>query len=442
MRTVESSSSRKSRLLIAGLLLALLGPIVPTFFLLGAAGQTAPTTLQGRMVVSAPPAGDKGPDDIALLTTPGLDNGMPMIWTAYQNGINADGTPGSPGGPTQSTVAGYDALTGALVTTIQVTGKSDGLSSDQSTGMLISTINEDSNSHLDLINPATGAVTTYAYNPNPAVSGNGGTDSIAVIAGRLYLAHSNPNDTSQAAVYGVTLDAASLTANLTPVFYCNGMATNIETGATFQMALTDPDTNFVMPSNSPNFPGALAQISQADGLVVFDSPSLTGPTQLHVLNLTDNKPGNVPPVDGFAVATSGSGTLYVVDAKAGTIQAFDTTGFPTGTIFIGEPNDNSNPLVGTLNPFTGKITPFTNTFASPKGLLFVPSSALSVVTTTSTATMTETTTQVSTQTSVSTSMVDTSGSSAGLLYGVIAVLVIIVLALGYAAARKRSPSSQ
>jgi hypothetical protein len=436
-------------LLITGLLLALLGLVVPTFFSTSAAGQTAPTTLQGRMVVSAPPAGDKGPDDIALLATPGLDNGMPMIWTAYQNGINADGTPGAPGGPTQSTVAGYDASTGALVATVQVTGKSDGLSSDQSTGILISTINEDSNSHLDLINPATGAVATYTYNPNPAVSGNGGTDSIAVIAGRLYLAHSNPNDTSQPAVYEVTLNTASLTANLTPVFYCNSMATDIETGATFRMALTDPDTNFVMPDSSPNFPGALAQVSQADGLIVFDSPSLTGQTQLQVLNLTDNKPGNVPPVDGFAVATSSSGTLYVVDAKAGTIQAFDTTGWPTGTIFIGEPNDNSNPLVGTLNPSTGRITPFSNTFESPKGLLFVPSSVLSVDTTALATTVTQTTTQMSTETSVSvstaTTTVDMPSTDAGLLdglYGVTAVLVAIVLVLGYVALRKRGTGSQ
>jgi hypothetical protein len=39
----------------------------------------------------------------------------------------------------------------------------------------------------------------------------------------------------------------------------------------------------------------------------------------------------------------------------------------------GEPSDNGNPLIGTLNLFTGQITPLGNTFVSPKGLLFVPS---------------------------------------------------------------------
>ena len=84
-------------------------------------------------------------------------------------------------------------------------------------------------------------------------------------------------------------------------------------------------------------------------------------------------PGNVPPIDGMAVATAGRGTLYVVDNKAGTILALDTSGLPAGTVFVGEPNDNGNPLVGALNLSTGRITPLGNTFASPKGLLFLPS---------------------------------------------------------------------
>ena len=48
-------------------------------------------------------------------------------------------------------------------------------------------------------------------------------------------------------------------------------------------------------------------------------------------------------------------------------------GPPARTVFVGEPNDNGNPLVGTLNLSTGQVTPLGNTFASPKGLLFLPS---------------------------------------------------------------------
>ena len=336
-------------------------------------GSSGPSTLPGTTLVSAPPAGATGPDDITQMAIKGMDGGRALIWTGFQNGINPDGTPGTTGGPTQSTVAGYDPSTGALIRSVQVNGKVDGLTADPEIGALIATVNEDDNSAFNLIYPATGSVATYSYSTNPAVDGNGGTDSIAVLNGQIYVSHSNPNDVTQPTDYLVTPDRSTptLTAEITPAFYDNSMATNVLTGATVQLGLTDPDTNYVMPNQSPRFAGDLATISQADGLIVFAS-HLSHAPQLSVLALTDNKPGNVPPIDGLAVATSNKGTLYVVDGAANTIQALDTTGWPAGTVFVGEPNDNSNPIIGTLNLSTGVITPLGNSFQSPKGMLFVP----------------------------------------------------------------------
>jgi hypothetical protein len=332
-----------------------------------------PGTLPGTTFVAAPPPGAKGADDITSLATTGLDNGRLVIWTAYQNGINADGTPGTPGGPTQSTVAGYDAMTGALMTTIAVTGKVDGLTAYPAKGRLIATVNEDLNSAFNLIDPATGAVTTYQYSPSPAVAGNGGTDSIAVRGSQIFVVHSNPNDTTQPAEYKVRLDNSTHTAFLSPVFADNAAATDAVTGQPVTLALTDPDTSAFMPGQSPHFQAQLVTISQGDGQMIFASGIGNRP-RLTVLNLTDNVPGNVPPIDGLAVATAGRGTLYVVDNKAGTITALGTRGWPAGTVFVSEPNDNNNPLIGTLNLHTGQITPLGNTFTSPKGLLFLPSS--------------------------------------------------------------------
>ena len=340
-----------------------------------ATGQARPATLvtlPATTFVAAPPPGAKGPDDITSLAVPGVDGGRLVIWTAYQNGINADGTPGTPGGPTASTVAGYDAKTGALVATIAVTGKVDGLTAYSAKGRLIATVNEDLNSAFNLIDPASGAVTTYQYSPSPAVSGNGGTDSIAVRGSQILVAHSNPNDTTQPTNYRVRLDNSTHTAFLTPVFANNATATDAVTGQPVTLALTDPDTNGFMPGQSPRFQAQLVTISQGDGQMIF-AQGLGNRPRLTVLNLSDNVPGNAPPIDGMAVATSGRGTLYVVDNKAGTITALDTRGLPAGTVFVGEANDNGNPLVGTLNLFTGQITPFGNTFANPKGLLFLPS---------------------------------------------------------------------
>jgi hypothetical protein len=327
-------------------------------------------TLPSTTLVPAPPAGASGPDDITNFATPGVDGGLPVIWTEYQNGVNPDGTPG-PGGATNSTVAGYDATTGALVKTFTLAGHVDGLTGDPLLHVLIATTNEDANSSMFLIDPSAGTVVNYAYSPDPATAGVGGTDSIAVIGSQIYVTHSNPKDTTQAADYSVTLDSTTHTARLTSSFFDNSTATDAVTGTSTTLALTDPDSNLPMPATEPRFGGQLATVSQADGQIIF-SANNTGVPRLTVLNLTDNKSGNTPPIDGLAVATTNKGTLFVVDASGNKIQALDTTGWPAGTVFVGEPSDNSNPLVGTLDLTTGKITPFTNTFGSPKGILFVP----------------------------------------------------------------------
>ncbi len=333
-----------------------------------------PMSLPSKVFVAAPPAGAKGPDDITMLAVPGLDGGKVLIWTAYQNGINPNGTAGSSGGPIRSTVVGYDATTGKLIRQIPVTGKVDGLTADAKTGRLIATVNEDNNSYFNVIYPVLGAVATYTYNPTPAFMGNGGTDSIAVTStGQIYVAHSNPANTVQATEYRVRLDQSTLNATLSPVFFDNASAFSITTKTKVQLALTDPDTNYLMPSSSPRFAGTLATISQGDGQIIF-ADNLTGHAHhLRVLNLTDNKVGNIPPADGIAVTTSASGTLYVVDSGANMIYALSTKGWPAGTVFMGEPSDNGNPLVGVVNLHTGVITPLANLFVSPKGLLFVPS---------------------------------------------------------------------
>jgi hypothetical protein len=185
------------------------------------------------------------------------------------------------------------------------------------------------------------------------------------------VAHSNPSDTTQPTEYTVTLDRDTHTALLRPMFRDDSRVFDLLTHSPVTLALTDPDTNVVMPQVTPRFGGQLATISQGDGEIVFMAAAGTR-RRLTVLGLTDNVAGNVPPIDGIAVATEGRGALYVVDATAGTITRLDTSGWPVGTVFVGEPSDNGNPLVGVLDLRTGVIAPLNNAFVSPKGLLFVP----------------------------------------------------------------------
>jgi hypothetical protein len=365
-----------SALALAGVVVTSLGAMQPAAWAHPGAAPASDTAAAASSIttfVGAPPASASGPDDLTILATNGLDGGHSVVWVGFQNKINPDGTPATAGGATQSTLAGFDSTSGVLVKSIAVTGKIDGLAADSKNGRLLATVNEDSNSAFEVVDPTSGSVTTFRYSPDPAVGGNGGTDSIALKHGRIYVAHSNPSDTTQASIYQVSLDASTAVATLRPVFFDDSTATDAVTRHKAPMGLTDPDTNYVMPSASPRFAHQLATISQADGKIVFAS-HLGHDARLTVLSLTDNVNGNVPPIDGLAVATADHGRLLVVDSKAGTVSALDTSGFPAGTVFVTEPSDNANPLLGTLDLSTGHITPLVTSFGNPKAILFVPSS--------------------------------------------------------------------
>jgi hypothetical protein len=320
------------------------------------------------------PSGIHGPDDLTLLPGRCMVGTGPTLWTEYQNGVNPDGSVPSPGAINYSTVIGYALSNGIVVQEVNISGHIDGLTADPAHCVILATDNEDANSSFLVISPRSGAWTRFVYSPSPTVSGNGGTDAISIWNGGIYLSHSNPNDTTQATIYRAILSWSSHLAYLSPLFYDDSSAWDVETHAPVTLHLTDPDSNYVMPSTVPLVAGTLATISQGDGRIVFASNGLYHSVQLYLLNLTDNVSGNLPPVDGIAAATSDRGTLYVVDAGANDIVALSTKGFPAGTVFIGEPNDNGNPLVGTLNLKTGVITPFANHFVSPKFMVFVPAS--------------------------------------------------------------------
>jgi hypothetical protein len=330
-----------------------------------------PHYLPSAPFVTGGPGTNFGPDD--LTSMPLHPGGPSLIWTEWQNGIDPNGTPAYPGGPSNSTVAGYNPVTGHLVRAISVPGHVDGVTADPALGAILVTSNEDANSAFYLIYPGPSKVVHFTYSPSLEVSGNGGTDSIAIWHGGIYVSHSNPNDTTQPTTYRIVLDWYAHVARAYPFDWNDQVALFEPAGTYGHMALTDPDSNYVMPSASPRYAGQLATISQADGRLIFATHPHSGhPLHLTQLNLTDNVSGNLPPIDGIVVATADEGTLYVVDAKGNSISALVTDGWPKGTVFVTEPNDNGNPLLGVLNLNTGHITPLGNTFVSPKGLLFVP----------------------------------------------------------------------
>jgi hypothetical protein len=269
--------------------------------------------------------------------------------------------------------------TGSVVRSWLLPGRCDGLGADPAHNRVLASVNEDNNSSLYAITPGAAAPFHYSYDPNPSelagteTSSNGGTDSISVSpSGDIYIAHSNPDPgvPKTAALYSVTLKGTN--AVLKPVFDVDSTAKDVVTKKPVKLALTDPDSNTIIPETAPVLEGALLQDSQGDGqIIIFRNNDL----QRLVLKNAET-PALQPTVDDM-VEVTGAGTLYIVDQGANTVQTINTSGFTPGTIVIAQPADTTTSPVtvgqlGVLDPTTGVITHFPNTFNSPKGLAFVP----------------------------------------------------------------------
>ena len=316
------------------------------------------------------------PDDIAELGG--------HIFVTFQNGVGPQGQ-ASPDGDLDSTIVEF-TLSGREVAQWDLHGKCDGLSADRGDGVVIATVNEDANSSLYTIRPRTGTVTHYSYNkPLPH---NGGTDAIAIYQGQIFISASAPGTSGAAApnpkypaVYVVTLDPQSSIAQVSPLYYDEAaafQANGAEAGKTIDLALTDPDSNEVVPWSAPKYAGDFMLDSQGDQELIFvDVPS----GRLTALHLPAS-------VDDSAWATSEHGTLYVTDNTDDTVDTVTGT-FTTGTMYssVTPCDSNSAPAtcpgpgfpdnyLATANMVTGALTqvPLTGPVLRTEGMIFVPGS--------------------------------------------------------------------
>ena len=195
------------------------------------------------------------PDDIAEL---GGD-----VFVTFQNGVGPQGQ-ASTDGNLNSTIVEF-TLSGREVAQWDLLGKCDGLTADPLTGEVIATINEDAHSSLYTIKPRAGSVTHYAYSePLPH---NGGTDAISIYRGQILISASAPGTTGAAApnakypaVYVVTLNSWTRVAHVSPLYYDEApafQANGSKAGKTVNLALTDPDSNEVVPWVAPKYAGRL-----------------------------------------------------------------------------------------------------------------------------------------------------------------------------------------
>ena len=300
------------------------------------------------------------------------------LYTAFQNGVGPQGQAASDGNK-DGTVVEFTPG-GSVLAQWDVTGKVDGLTANPATGDVIATVNEDL--HSSLYDITGGTAVHYTY--NRALPHNGGTDAISFYKGQLMISASAPGTTGAGApnakypaVYVATLNSTTHVATVKPYFWDEASAhrANVHLGAGMKLALTDPDSNEVVPSVAPRFRGDFMLNSQGDRELIFSSV----PWSLWVLQVPRS-------VDDTAWATSWGGTLYATDNGAGTVVAVDSRLFWPGTAFVAVTpcNANSAPAVcpaagypanylGLLNMFTGQITrvELHGGTLHPQGLVFV-----------------------------------------------------------------------
>lgn len=321
-------------------------------------------TSKGKMAIAQP-------DDIANLGH--------NIVVGFQNFVGPQGEPAS--GNSDSTIVEFSS-SGSKLAQWDIAGHVDGLATNPATGQIVATTNEDANAHLYVITPSKPQAVSYHVPPLPS---KGGFDAVSFYKGLMLVSASAPGTNGKAppqanypAVYVVTLNSSTHTASVRELFGDEASAKRANSGAatTTQLALTDPDSNAVVPAYAQRFAGQFMLDSQGD----YEQVYLAGTSgqQLSVLKSSQS-------LDDIAWASGPSGTLYVTEGGGDLI--FKITGsFKAGSELAGvTPCDAgnapascpapgfSNPYLGEVNQSTGAVTRFAGGGSiQPSGLLFLP----------------------------------------------------------------------
>jgi hypothetical protein len=332
-------------------------------------------TTAGSSVKHSEPLAD--PDDITRIGG--------YLFTGFQNGVGPQGQ-ASTDGNRDSTIVEF-TLSGVVVNQWDILGKCDGLTANVAAGLVVATVNEDAHSSLYTIDPLSGQVVHYSYyKPLPH---NGGTDAISFDNGLMLISASAPGTTGAAApqpyypaVYVVTLDQSNHLAYFHALFYDESHATAANGpnyGHPVKLALTDPDSNEIVPSIEPRFAGDFMLTSQGDKEQIYVNAPYTSHQHLWVLSLSQS-------VDDTAWSTSWNGAFFAASTSLDTINEIQGLFWP-GVAFVAvTPCDANNApatcpgpgfpanYLGQLDMFTGQISPVSVHGAAlhPQGMIFVP----------------------------------------------------------------------
>ena len=327
-----------------------LKPLAPiTLFLAAVSAQAAPTVSVSTFATGSAVMA-KDPDSITT--------GDGSVWVAYGNGADSTGASGN------STVVRYSP-SGTVQHTYTIAGLVDGLKFNPVTGMIWALQNNDGNSTLSLINPASNTVSpalTYA-----GLTSGRGYDDVAFLNGKVYLSYTNPVNPgdpvlqilNQGNMPSGTLSTTSiLTAHdTTPAFTSTGQAP-----PDIDSLKSTPSGQLVLTSE-----GDVPAFASNDGrYTLISNPGML--TQ-SVINVRVTMGGiNVTGMDDVLFPGATAGTLYVSDTPANTVYAIKLTGLDPNTPIV---SLGSFGEVGLVNPVTGVVgMQLLGGLSSPHGLDF------------------------------------------------------------------------
>ena len=335
--------------------------VIAALSVVGVPGAVAATPrFSAAMILNGASLGLTQPDDIAAVGS--------HLFVGFQNGVASDGGDGTG----HSTLVEF-TKSGAVENRWNITGKIDGMGADVAHNRVIVTVNEDGNSSMIVVD-LTGAVRYYRYDLNPLPHG-GGTDAVSIFNGQIYTSASNPGGGPAPALYRITLAGNGIAHVHTTGLRTDSNATTANPGGgSTQLALTDPDSNTVVPANGARFAGDFMLDAQGDQQAIF-AHALGEGSKFHALNLDQS-------IDDTAFATDTVGSLVITDSTHDAVELV-TGPFVAGAAYssVTPCNANNAPTIctapnylATLNLNDGTTTPLTITGdrVAAKGAIFVP----------------------------------------------------------------------
>ena len=284
-----------------------------------------------------------------------VEFGDGSLWISYTNGADSAGASGA------STVVRY-STSGSVLNTWSIAGNVDGLRVDASTGLVWAMQNNDGNSALTVINPVTNATKAYSYGSSYTANGNSATrgfDDAVFENGQTFLSETNPNKGTDPVVTKLTTGLSS-PLQVSGILNSTFTGTNLASGKTSSVTISDPDSLIRMPTGDLSFTG------EADQKIVFiHNPGAANQSESFLSLLGTNGSAITGKPDDTVFPTAAQGFFYLADTGANAVYRLSASGLTPGSVYVDVGDE-----FGSLNLSTGVVTPIF-TGVSPHGVDFV-----------------------------------------------------------------------